>query len=41
MRLDDLGLEVTGQRIEPAPGRAVLQQLGSRTPGVMMGVLHH
>ena len=40
-RLDGLGLEVTGQRIEPAPGRAVLQQLGSMTPGVMMGGLHH
>ena len=30
---------MTGQRIEPAPGRAVLQQLGSMTPGVMMGGL--
>ena len=40
-RLDGLGLEVTSQRIEPAPGRAVLQQLGSMTPGAMMGVLHH
>ena len=28
---------MTGQRIEPAPGRTVLLQLGSRTPGAMMG----
>ena len=40
-RLDGLGLEATSQRIEPAPGRAVLQQLGSMTPGVMVGVLQH